>query len=112
VISATNKDLRQEIRENRFREDLYHRLSVIPIQVPSLNDRKEDIPVLVEHFLSLICREQGIRPKPIQDKAIMAMQEVDWTGNIRELRNVLERLVILCDEEISKEDVVRYANPK
>lgn len=112
VISATNKDLRKEINEGRFREDLFHRLSVIPIQVPSLNDRKEDIPLLVDHFLSLICQEQGIKVKEIHEDAILALQSVDWTGNIRELRNVLERLVILCDNEIRSEDVIRYANPK
>jgi DNA-binding NtrC family response regulator len=111
VISATNKDLRKEINEGRFREDLFHRLSVIPIHVPSLNDRKDDIPLLVAHFLSMICQEQGIKLKPIQPAAIQAMQAIDWTGNIRELRNVLERLVILCDDEISNEEVVRYANP-
>lgn len=111
VISATNKDLRKEINEGRFREDLFHRLSVIPIHVPSLNDRKGDIPLLVAHFLSMICQEQGIKLKPIQPAAIQALQAIDWTGNIRELRNVLERLVILCDDEISNEEVVRYANP-
>jgi two-component system nitrogen regulation response regulator NtrX len=112
VISATNKDLRKEINEGRFREDLFHRLSVIPIQVPSLNDRKEDIPLLVDHFLSLICQEQGVKVKEIHEDGILALQSVDWTGNIRELRNVLERLVILCDNEIRSEDVIRYANPK
>lgn len=112
VISATNKDLRKEINEGRFREDLFHRLSVIPIQVPSLNDRKEDIPLLVDHFLSLICQEQGVKVKEIHKDGILALQSVDWTGNIRELRNVLERLVILCDNEIRSEDVIRYANPK
>lgn len=111
VISATNKDLRKEINEGRFREDLFHRLSVIPIHVPSLNDRKDDIPLLVAHFISMICQEQGIKLKPIQPAAIQALQAIDWTGNIRELRNVLERLVILCDDEISNEEVVRYANP-
>jgi len=111
IISATNKDLRKEINEGRFREDLFHRLSVIPIHVPSLNDRKTDIPMLVDYFLAMICQEQGIKLKPIQPAAIQALQSIDWTGNIRELRNVLERLVILCDEEISNEEVVRYANP-
>jgi DNA-binding NtrC family response regulator len=111
IISATNKDLRKEINEGRFREDLFHRLSVIPIHVPSLNDRKTDIPMLVDYFLAMICQEQGIKLKPIQPAAIQALQSIDWTGNIRELRNVLERLVILCDDEISNEEVVRYANP-
>ncbi len=111
IISATNKDLRKEINEGRFREDLFHRLSVIPIHVPSLNERKTDIPMLVDYFLAMICQEQGIKLKPIQEEAIKALQGVNWTGNIRELRNVLERLVILCDDEINKEDVVRYANP-
>ena len=112
VISATNKDLRKEINEGRFREDLFHRLSVIPIHVPSLNDRNEDIPLLVDHFLSLICQEQGVKVKDIHEDGILALQSVDWTGNIRELRNVLERLVILCDDQIRREDVIRYANPK
>ena len=112
VISATNKDLRKEINEGKFREDLFHRLSVIPIHVPSLNDRKEDIPLLVDHFLSLICQEQGVKVKDIHEDGILALQSVDWTGNIRELRNVLERLVILCDDQIRREDVIRYANPK
>jgi DNA-binding NtrC family response regulator len=112
IIAATNKDLRKEIVEARFREDLFHRLAVIPIHVPSLNDRVEDIPMLAEHFITIICNEQGIPKKNIDDSGIVALQKVDWTGNIRELRNVLERLVILCDEEIKKADVERYANPK
>lgn len=111
VISATNKELRKEINEGRFREDLFHRLSVIPIQVPGLNERKDDIPLLVDHFLTMICNEQGIKVKAIHAEAVEALKKVNWTGNIRELRNVLERLVILCDGEINKDDVVRYANP-
>lgn len=112
IIAATNKDLRKEISESRFREDLYHRLAVIPIHVPSLNERVEDIPLLAEHFITIVCNEQGIPKKSIDPSGIAALQKVDWTGNIRELRNVLERLVILCDEEIKKADVERYANPK
>jgi DNA-binding NtrC family response regulator len=112
VVAATNKILRTEIKENRFREDLYHRLSVIPIQVPSLNERTEDIPHLVQHFLEIICKEQGQPLKTIDDEGLMALQNLPWTGNIRELRNVLERMVILCDQTINKQDVLRYANPK
>jgi two-component system, NtrC family, nitrogen regulation response regulator NtrX len=112
VLAATNKDLRKEIDENNFREDLYHRLNVIPIHVPSLNDRKDDIPLLVEHFLNSICEDQGIPLVPIKSDAIAELQKVDWTGNIRELRNVVERLVILCDKEISGANVKMYSNPK
>lgn len=112
VVAATNKILRTEINENRFREDLYHRLSVIPIQVPSLNERTEDIPHLVQHFLEIICKEQGQPTKTIDDEGLVALQNLPWTGNIRELRNVLERMVILCDQMINKQDVLRYANPK
>lgn len=112
VVAATNKDLRTEIIENRFREDLFHRLSVIPIQVPSLNERVEDIPSLVDHFLEIICKEQGQPLKRIDQEAIETLQKLPWTGNIRELRNVLERMVILCDQTIKKNDVLRYANPK
>jgi len=112
VLAATNKDLRKEIDENNFREDLYHRLNVIPIHVPSLNDRKDDIPLLVEHFLNSICEDQGIPVVPIKGDAIVELQKVNWTGNIRELRNVVERLVILCDTEISGANVKMYSNPK
>jgi len=112
VLAATNKDLRKEIEEGNFREDLYHRLNVIPIHVPSLNDRREDIPLLVEHFLAIICEDQGVAPKTVSATGMVALQDVNWTGNIRELRNVIERLVILCDDEITAEDVNRYANPK
>ena len=112
VLAATNKDLRKEIDENNFREDLYHRLNVIPIHVPSLNDRKDDIPLLVEHFLNSICEDQGIPLIPIKSDAIAELQKVNWTGNIRELRNVVERLVILCDKEISGANVKMYSNPK
>ncbi|MEO7080063.1 MAG: sigma-54 dependent transcriptional regulator [Flavobacteriales bacterium] len=109
VIAATNKDLKKEIAEGRFREDLFHRLSVIPIHVPDLKDRTEDIPELVQHFIQLIGNEHGTAPKKITDKAIKELQKLPWTGNVRELRNVIERLVILGGAEISDEDVKRYA---
>ncbi|MBS1546203.1 MAG: sigma-54-dependent Fis family transcriptional regulator [Bacteroidetes bacterium] len=109
VIAATNKDLRKEIAEGRFREDLFHRLSVIPIHVPDLRDRKEDIPELVEHFIRLVCSEQGTAPKKISAKAVQELQKLPWTGNVRELRNVVERLVILGGPEISDADVKRFA---
>ena len=111
VLAATNKDLRKEIDENNFREDLYHRLNVIPIHVPALNDRKDDIPLLVDHFLKMICEDQGIPLMPIKADTISELKKLDWTGNIRELRNVIERLVILCDKEISGADVKMYSNP-
>jgi len=112
VLAATNKDLRKEIAEGNFREDLYHRLNVIPIHVPSLNDRRDDIPLLANHFLNTICEDLGVPPKEITPDGMEALKNVDWTGNIRELRNVIERLVILCDKKITAEDVNRYANPK
>jgi DNA-binding NtrC family response regulator len=112
VLAATNKDLRKEIAEGRFREDLYHRLAVILIHVPSLNERRDDIPMLAEHFLTLICQEHGIAKKSFSDKALKALQNVDWSGNIRELRNIVERLVILCGSEIQEDDISIYANPK
>ncbi len=112
VIAATNKDMLKEIEEGNFREDLYHRLNVIPIHVPSLNERREDIPILVDYFLQIVCEDQGVAPKKVTPKAMKALQNIDWTGNIRELRNVIERLVILCDKEITEADVNRYANPK
>jgi len=112
IVAATNKDLRKEIEAGNFREDLYHRLSVILIHVPPLNDRREDIPMLAAHFMKMICEEQGQAEKKLTNDAIKALQEVDWTGNIRELRNVMERLIILCDKSITGEDVVMYANPK
>jgi len=111
VLAATNKDLRKEIAEGNFREDLYHRLSVILIAVPSLNERGEDIPLLADHFLNTICQEQGITPKKLNKDAYKALQTINWTGNIRELRNVIERLIILCGNEIAGTDVERYANP-
>ncbi len=111
VIAATNKDLKKEIENGRFREDLYHRLAVIIIHVPPLCERKEDIPLLVDHFIGKICNEYGISPKKIKPDAIKVLQELPWTGNIRELRNVVERLIILSGEQIIKEDVERYVVP-
>ena len=110
VIAATNKDLKKEIDENKFREDLYHRLAVILIKVPALNDRREDIPILIEHFSKKIAEEQGNTPKKFSDKAVKLLQEYDWTGNIRELRNVVERLVILGASEVSENDVKLFAS--
>jgi DNA-binding NtrC family response regulator len=111
ILAATNKDLRTEISEGRFREDLFHRLAVIPIHVPSLNERKDDIPLLADYFLGKICDEHGIPQKQFLSDAYVALQSIDWTGNIRELRNIIERLIILCSDAISAEDVNRYANP-
>ena len=108
VIAATNKDLIKEIQEGRFREDLYHRLSVIKIKVPPLRERKIDIPLLTKYFIETICKEQGINTKIIDEDAIIFLQEKDWTGNIRELRNVIERLIILSSEKITKKDVELY----
>ncbi len=110
VIAATNKDLKKEIEEGRFREDLYHRLAVILIKVPGLNERRDDIPLLIEHFTEKIAAEQGIAPKTFSKKAIKLLQEYDWTGNIRELRNVVERLIILGGNEISETDVQLFAS--
>ena len=108
VLAATNKNLKQEIEKGNFREDLYHRLNVIPIHVPDLKDRKEDIPLLVNHFIQLICAEQGWKDKGISDEAINALQQHHWPGNIRELRNVIERLIILSGDTITAEDVNLY----
>lgn len=110
VIAATNKDLRKEIEEGRFREDLYHRLAVILIKVPSLNERREDIPLLITHFAEKIAQEHGTTKKEFTAGAIELLKEYDWTGNIRELRNVVERLIILGGKEVSKEDVVLFAS--
>ena len=110
VIAATNKDLKKEIEEGRFREDLYHRLAVILIKVPALNERREDIPELIEHFTSKIASEQGNAVKVFSKSAIKLLQEYDWTGNIRELRNVVERLIILGNPEISEQDVKMFAS--
>lgn len=109
VLAATNKDLRQEIEAGRFREDLYHRLGVILIQVPGLNERKEDIPELAEYFLGQLSREQGVPKKSIDEDALELLKAYDWTGNIREFRNVMERLTILCPKQITKAEVQRYA---
>jgi DNA-binding NtrC family response regulator len=111
VIAATNKNIREEIDRNTFREDLYHRLRVILIHVPSLNERSEDIPLLADYFNSLICGEYGMGKKKIMPDAITELQKIRWTGNIREFRNVLERLIILCPDEITGRDVVTYAHP-
>jgi DNA-binding NtrC family response regulator len=108
VIAATNKDLRKEINEGNFREDLYHRLSVILIKVPSLNDRKDDIPLLVNHFLEMICDEQGVAKKSLDPDVMNELQDYNWTGNIRELRNVVERLIILSGKTITKKDVEQF----
>ena len=110
VIAATNKNLSKEIEEGRFREDLYHRLAVILIQVPPLNDRREDIPLLIEHFANKIAEQNGTAPKSFSAKAIKQLQEYDWTGNIRELRNVVERLIILGEKEVSESDVKLFAS--
>ncbi len=111
VVAATNKDLQKEIANGNFREDLYHRLSVILIHVPSLNERKEDIPLLAEHFLKLVCEDYGMPVKSFTKEAIKELQKLSWTGNIREFRNVVERLIILCDKTITDKDVLAYAKP-
>ena len=110
VIAATNKDLRQEIENKNFREDLYHRLGVILIHVPPLRERLEDIPLLVNHFLHLVCEHQKMPEPQLKKGAIEALQKLPWRGNIRELSNMVERLVILCGNTITREDVARYAN--
>jgi len=109
VVAATNKDLQKEIAAGNFREDLYHRLSVILIHVPSLNERKEDIPLLAEHFLKMICEDHNMPLKSFSKDAIRELQKINWTGNIREFRNVVERLIILCDKTITDKDVIAYA---
>lgn len=110
VVAATNKDLQKEIEEGRFREDLYHRLAVILIRVPDLNERREDIPLLINHFSEKISEEQGTGVKSFSKEAVRLLQEYDWTGNIRELRNVVERLIILGEQEVSAADVTLFAN--
>ena len=111
VLAATNKNLQEEIKNGNFREDLYHRLSVIPIHVPSLSERKEDIPLLTAHFNTMICNELGVAEKKFDESAIAALQELEWTGNIREFRNVIERLIILCNQEVTAKEVKAYAIP-
>ena len=108
IIAATNKNLIKEIENGNFREDLFHRLNVIPIKVPSLKDRIEDIPILCNYFIEKICKEHGIKQKEISNKAIIELKKMKWTGNIRELRNVLERLIILSDKGIELEDIKKY----
>ncbi len=108
VLAATNKDLRKEIEAGRFREDLYHRLSVMIIHVPALRDRSDDIPLLVDHFLNQVSQEYGTAPKKITSEAIELLQKYKWTGNIRELRNIVERLIIMSNAQITKEDVIKY----
>ena len=110
VVAATNKNLREEIEKGNFREDLYHRLSVILIHVPTLNERADDIPLLVDDFIKTCCEEQNFPVKKITDGAIAELKKINWRGNIRELRNVIERLVILCGNEITADDVKNYAN--
>ena len=110
VVAATNKDLKKEIEDGKFREDLYHRLAVILIEVPALNDRREDIPLLVDYFTNKISQEQGSTKKSFSEKAITLLQDYDWTGNIRELRNVVERLIILGENEVSEADVKAFAS--
>lgn len=111
VVAATNKNLSEEIAQNKFREDLYHRLSVILIHVPTLNERLEDVPLLANHFIREICAEYGMPEKTISEKAIADLQKISWTGNIREFRNVIERLIILCDNKITDADVAKFAAP-
>mgnify|MGYP001021786875 FL=1 len=112
VVAATNKDLRKEIDAGNFREDLYHRLAVILMHVPSLNDRRDDIPVLAEHFMTLVCAEHGIARKSFDANALDELQKTNWTGNIRELRNIVERLIILGGKVVSAEDVKAFSNPR
>lgn len=112
VIAATNKDLRKEIEKGTFREDLYHRLSVIPIHVPPLRERLEDLPMLIDHFMKVICEEQNITPKKVTEEAFEELCRYDWSGNVRELRNVVERMIILCGAEINGDDVRRHVNMK
>ena len=109
ILAATNKNLKEEIKAGRFREDLYHRLAVILIEVPPLSDRKEDIPILVEHFISQISKKDGIPIKKIDTAALVLLKQYPWSGNVRELRNVIERLMILGDNPITKKNIVQFA---
>src|SRR6056297_2227506 len=111
VVAASNKNISEEIRQNNFREDLYHRISVILIRVPTLNERLEDIPLLANYFVGQICNEYGMPEKEVTDDAIKELQQIQWTGNISEFRNVIERLIILCDKKITGEDVAKFAMP-
>lgn len=111
VIAATNKNIKEEIEKGNFREDLYHRISVILIQVPPLNDRVDDIPLLANHFMRIICESSGRPVMPISDEAMNELKKINWTGNIRELRNVVERLAILSDKEVTANDVIKFAMP-
>lgn len=111
VVAATNKDLKKEIAEGNFREDLYHRISVILIPVPSLNERESDIPLLADHFMASLSQAEGQAMKKLDESAYEALKQLNWTGNIRELRNIIERLIILCDGTITGDDVRKYANP-
>lgn len=108
IIAATNKNLREEIAAGRFREDLYHRLSVIIIGVPPLRERRGDIPLLVEHFIEQISQEEGVAPKPIEKCALERLTMLDWSGNVRELRNVVERLMVLSGDTITLDDIEQY----
>ena len=110
VIAATNKDLKYEIAEGRFREDLYHRLAVIIIHVPSLANRKQDIPILIEYFVNIISKEQGIENKNFTKEALVKLNKYEWTGNVRELRNVIERLMILGDNPVSEDNIIQFAS--
>ena len=112
VLAATNKDLKKEIDDGNFREDLYHRLAVIVIKVPELSKRKSDIPVLVDHFSDIISKEQGIETKKFSKDSLKLLEDYNWSGNVRELRNVVERLIILGGETISKDDVSLFATKK
>lgn len=111
VFAATNKDLKKEIEKGNFREDLYHRLNVIPVHVPPLRERLEDIPLLVDHFNTIICEEQGTPVRTFEQEALTELQKLQWSGNVRELRNVVERMIILCGKTITAEDVKTYASP-